>query len=349
MVSKIKNRLDKEMPDFVRKMDKTYSLNKSSPVLFHHIKDFVLRPGKRIRPLFFLIGYLGFAEKPAARLYTTALSIELLHDFILVHDDIIDKSELRRGKPSMHAMLNGYLAKYQKPKFNGQDMAIIAGDVMYAIGIGSFLSIAEKPEYKEKALIELTKSAVYTGNGEFLELLAQLKNIEKLKKEDIYKIYDLKTSYYSFATPLSAGAILAGANKKETDRLFEYGVYLGRAFQIYDDLMDILSPSDKTGKPNCLDLRESKKTILVWHAYNNSHKANKLILKRLLDKPGLTKIELLKILKILEAAKTIDYAKNQIRGLLERAKNILKRSKIKPSYKSILADHPKKIISITPL
>lgn len=344
MVNKIKIRLDKEMPGFVRQIDETYSLKKSSPLLFKHIKSFVLRPGKRIRPLFFLIGYLGFAKKPAARLYSTALSIELLHDFILVHDDIIDRSNMRRGKLSMHAMLNNYLAKYKKPKFNGQDLAMIAGDIMYATGIGSFLSIKEKPQYKEKALIALTKSAVYTGNGEFLELISQLKNIEKIKKKDIYKIYDLKTAYYSFATPLSAGAILAGAAESESSILFKYGVCLGRAFQIYDDLIDILSDSYKTGKPNFTDLQESKKTILIWYAYKNSGNKNKNLLKKLLGKPHLTSQELMKILGIIKAAKTINYAKTQINLLLGQAKIIIKRSKIKPDYKNILTEHPKEII-----
>ena len=100
----------------------------------------------------FIIGYLSFAKKAARGLYTSALSIELLHDFMLVHDDIIDKSKTRRGKPSMHKMLDNHLAKFKNIKFSGQDLGIVVGDVMYAIAINAFLAINEDFTRKQRAL-----------------------------------------------------------------------------------------------------------------------------------------------------------------------------------------------------
>ena len=159
--NRVKTKIDAKLPEFIANIERRYSLNKISPLLFKSIKDFVLRKGKRIRPTLFVIGYLGFSKKPAANFYTTALAIEFLHDFLLVHDDIIDKSDTRRGKPSMHAMLNAHLSKYKNIKFNGQDLSIILGDVMYAIAINAFLSIKENMDRKEKALKKFSYTTLF--------------------------------------------------------------------------------------------------------------------------------------------------------------------------------------------
>ena len=113
MLNKIKNKLESELVEYLRDLNKSYSLNAISPLMFQSIKEFASRKGKRVRPTLFIIGYLGFAKKIAPGLYKSALSLELLHDFLIVHDDIIDKSDLRRGKPSMHNVFNKYLKKYK--------------------------------------------------------------------------------------------------------------------------------------------------------------------------------------------------------------------------------------------
>jgi geranylgeranyl diphosphate synthase type I len=222
----------------------------------------VLREGKRIRPLLFLTGYSGFTNKPAPGLYTSALSFELLHDFMLIHDDIIDKSDTRRGKPSMHALLNNYLKGTPNLKFSGEDLAIVLGDVIYAMAINAFLYIKEEKERKERALKKFVEAAMYTGSGEFIELIYGIKKLDKIKKEDIYKVYDFKTAYYSFASPLAIGAILAGAGKKQVDNIFKYGICLGRAFQIKDDIICMFDTEERTGKSSLTDLQENAPNLV---------------------------------------------------------------------------------------
>ena len=207
MIARIKNRIEQELIFYIRNADKAYSLSKISPLLYGSIQNFLSRKGKRTRPILFVVSYLAFAKKPVSGLYRSAVSLELLHDFMLVHDDIIDKSATRRGEPSMHKMLNRHLANYKKIKFTGQDLTIVIGDVMYAMALEAFLSIKEDMLRKEAALKKLIQAAIYTGSGEFIELLFGAKNIDKITKEDIYKIYDLKTANYTFATPLCMGAI----------------------------------------------------------------------------------------------------------------------------------------------
>lgn len=344
MKNKIKNTIEKQLKSCLRHLDKSYSLSRVSPLLFRSINDFVLRKGKRIRPILLTAGYLGFAKRPAANLYRTALSTELLHDFMLVHDDIIDKSDIRRGKPSMHKLFSRHINQYKNAKFNGQDLAIVAGDVMYAMAIDTFLSIKENMLRKEKALKKFIRATVYTAMGEFIELLGGVKKPENMTKQDINRIYEYKTAHYSFACPLASGAILAGAAQKEVDMLYKYGLYLGRAFQIKDDIIGIFGKKKQIGKSSLTDLQEGKKTILIWYAFKKLDKKGKLMLKRILAKKKVKRKDLLKIQKLIKNSGALDSSRREIRGLIQKAKNIINSSSIRKQYKAFLRNYSQQLL-----
>jgi len=346
MIYKIKKEIEQELIWILQDIDKTYSLSKISPLLFNSIKDFLLRDGKRIRPILFCVGYLGFTKKPALHLYKGALSWELLHGFMLVHDDIIDKSDIRRGKSSMHQMLNKYLKKHKNLKFNGQDLAIVVGDIIYACAINALLSIKQKASRKEQALKKFVEAAIYTGSGEFIELLYGLENLEKIKKEQIYRIYDYKTAHYTFAAPLATGAILAGANKGQIDKLLKYGMCLGRAFQIKDDILGLFSEEKRIGKSILSDLQEAKKTILIWYAYNNSTEKNKSTIRMIFTKKRINKTDLMKIRKLVSISGALDYAEREITLLMNKAINLITSTAMYPQHKECLNAYAQKIFRL---
>lgn len=346
MFLEIKRRIDSELQIYARQADKLYFLNKISPIFYKNMREFILREGKRVRPTLFVIGYLGFAKKAAPLLYRSAISIELLHDFMLIHDDIIDKSATRRGKPSMHTMLGIYLQGHKKVKFNGQDLAIVSGDIIYAMALDAFLAIKEDLQRKEKALKLLIKAALYTGSGEFIELMLGVRDIEQVSKEDIFRIYDLKTANYTFSSPLAIGATLAGAKKKEIDLLFKYGIYLGRAFQIKDDIIGLFSSEKKIGKSNLTDLQEAKNTLLIWYAFNKSNRLMRAEIKKILSKKNVLKPDLLRMRRIIVASGALDYAKNEVSLMIEKARELIGKSKMLPKYKTALNAYSQKILSV---
>ncbi|MFH1441713.1 MAG: polyprenyl synthetase family protein [Candidatus Omnitrophota bacterium] len=344
MLNEIKNKIDKELKILSKNIDRIYSLNKISPLLSRNIKEFILRDGKRARPILFIIGYLGFSKKPASGLFKSALSIELLHDFMLIHDDIIDKSDTRRGKPSMHKIFNTHLEKFKNIKFNGQDLSIVAGDVLYAIAIDTFISIKENPSRKEKALKKFIEAAIYTGSGEFIELLYGTKNIDEITKEDIYKIYTYKTAHYTFACPLSIGAILAGTGQFQIDLICKYGSCLGKAFQIKDDILGMFAQESETGKSPLVDLQEAKKTILVWYAYKHSNSKNKKIIKNIFSKEKITALDLSKMREIITHSGALKFAETEIISLTNKALAMINSSRMKKAYKDFLYAYSKKIL-----
>jgi geranylgeranyl diphosphate synthase type I len=345
MLSQTKNKIDTELKSFASRLDQDYRLKDISPLLSAKIKDYILRPGKRIRPTLFVMGYLAYSRKPASGLFRSALSIELLHDFMLVHDDIIDKSDLRRGKPAMHKMFNDHFSKSRNIKFNGQDLAIVAGDILYALAMDAFLAIKEKPERKEKALRKFVHAALYTGCGEFIEMVCGAKTIEKISQADIYKVYDLKTAYYTFAYPLSIGATLAGAPENQVKKIFEYGVYLGRAFQIQDDIIGMFADEKETGKSVLSDLQEAKKTLLIWRASRTADPANRKKIKQILLKEKVALSDLVKMRDIIKTSGSLDYARRQIKSLNSQAIKICDSLTIPSGYKKLLFDLSRKVLS----
>ncbi len=346
MISEIKIKIEKEICGYLGFINKAYSLKNICPMMVSYIKEFICRSGKRVRPILFVLGYLGFSKKAASGLYRSAISIELLHDFMLVHDDIIDKSDTRRGKPSMHALLNGHLKKYNNIKFGGQDLTIVIGDVLYALGLKAFLAIKEDKTRKESALNILIEAALYTGAGEFVELLYGATDINKLQKCDIYKIYDYKTAFYTFAAPLAIGAVLAGAGRKEKNKLIRYGIMLGRAFQIKDDILGMFGEEHEIGKSALTDLQEAKKTILIWHAFNHCSAKDRAIIKELFSRNTASRKDLIRMRGIISESGALDFARKEVRDSAVQAQRLLGSCRMRPDIKTALKRYSEKILDL---
>lgn len=346
MLEKIKNNIELSLSRFAADLDKTYRLSGISPLLNKSIKNFILRKGKRLRPLLFALSYLGYSPRPAKGLYESAVALELTHNFLLIHDDIIDKSGFRRGEPSMHKMLDSSLAAYRNIKFSGNDLAIVIADIIYAMAVNLFLSIDENKERKEKAMKKFSEIVIYTGAGQFIELLYGAKSINRIKKEDIYKIYDLKTAYYSFSYPLSLGAVLAGEKEKELKELFEYGRLIGRAFQIKDDILNLFAMEKETGKPALTDLKEAKKTILLELTYQRLSPKGKVRINEILNKKLLDSKDISSLREIISDSASLKSAKQEISSCLDRAKKIGALLKMRPSYKKPLETYSEELLRI---
>ena len=338
MLEKLKKDVDAELKSFLKDTSAELDLKASSALLYSGIKDFIERRGKRIRPILFLLSYRGYTKRkkiPYKSLLRCSLSLELLHDFLLVHDDIIDRSALRRGKPTLHRLFNAKLGIPAKNEL-GSGLGIVAGDVIFAMAINALISFDEDPFRKERALAEFIKTAACTGIGEFIDVVNNVKKIEKITEKDISLTYTLKTAKYTFENPLLTGAILAGAGKKEREKLSRLGITLGLAFQAQDDLLDTFSSSRKIGKPVLSDLNESKKTLLIWKTYKDLTEKDKKILKRLLEKDKKTYHDLLKFRELIKIAGADKYCLEKIESLFLKADSICKGLQMKEKYKAAL-------------
>lgn len=249
-----------------------------------------MRGGKSVRAALVALGYKLAGGKNLKNILGPSLAVELMHNALVIHDDFIDKDEMRRGKPTVHKT---YAKKHGD--HYGASMAIIVGD------IGIFLAnrlIAEsnfKKEIVSKAEVVFNMLLLNTGYGELMDIDFDYR--DKIKWEEVLKVRIYKTAHYTFVMPLLVGAILAGGDKKLTDLLKKYGEPVGLAFQLRDDYLGIYGDSAETGKSNDSDIREGKKTLLYLQALKKAKSGD---LKYLKNWYGSKKIDNSKIKKIRE-------------------------------------------------
>ena len=338
MIETLKKNIDLGLVKFMDRAKNDYKFELVNPVLYEAIREFSLRKGKRIRPLLLILSYLGYchkSKKASANLYSASTCIEMLHNFMLIHDDIIDSSDLRRGKPTLHKLL-GKTVRTTDPKKLGYDLGIIAGDIVYALAIDAFLSIDEAPARKEKALRYFIQTAAFTAMGEFIDTVYGVEKLNNVTEKDVFLNYTLKTARYTFDCPLVVGAILGGASEKEISLLSELGILVGQAFQIQDDIIGIYGSQKSIGKSILSDLAESKKTLLVCHAYQHLRgKRRKLFLKHF-NKPKKTYSDLVAVRKIFNDAGSLKYSLQEINVRVKKTIDILTRLRMKEKYRDVV-------------
>ncbi len=340
MIESIRKNIDLSLATFMDNIKKDYKMHLVSPVLYESIREFSLREGKRIRPLLMILSYKGYhpsKKRIPSSLYNASTCIELLHNFMLIHDDIIDRSDLRRGKPTLHKIL-GKIIPTKDSKKLGYDLAIIAGDIVYAFAIDAFLSIKECKERKERALKYFIQTAAFTAMGEFIDTLHGVEKLNKIKEKDVFLNYTLKTARYTFDCPLVTGAILAGAPEKDIKKLSKLGILVGQAFQIQDDIIGIFGSEKKIGKSILSDLAESKKTLLVSHAYENLSSSKRREFMKYFNKPRKTYKDLVAVRKIFIKAGSLDYCMKEISTRVAKSFKIMESLKMAPKYKKVIHD-----------
>lgn len=340
MIQNIRKQIEKSLVKFMDKVEKEYNFSLVHPELYRNIREYNLRQGKRLRPLLLILSYKGFSpqgKRTHPSVYYASTCIELLHNFMLVHDDIIDRSDLRRGKPTMHRMLRNLIKTEEQDKL-GSDLGIIAGDIIYALAIDAFLCVKEDPARKERALKYFVQTAAFTAMGEFIDTLHGVDNPKNVQEKDVFLNYTLKTARYTFDCPMVTGAVLAGAAEKDIKRISELGVLIGQAFQIQDDIIGIFDSEKNIGKSILSDLAESKKTLLVAHAYSTLSPKNKRAFLAIFNKEKKTFKDLVAIRKIFIESQSLHYCINNVTERIEKTIKILNKLGMHAQYKKLIED-----------
>jgi geranylgeranyl diphosphate synthase type I len=206
----------------------------------------LLAGGKRLRPTVALLSAEAVRKGGSETAVQAAIALELTHNFTLIHDDIMDGDRLRRGVPTVHA-------KWDEPT------AILAGDVLFARAF-EFITLSGAPDpAKVRAVSMLARTCAELCEGQHMDMSFE-------KRDDVNEFEYLemvrKKTGVLYAASAGLGAIIAGGTPVYADSLYHYGLAIGTAFQIQDDLIDLLAPVEKSGKDRASDLREGKKTLI---------------------------------------------------------------------------------------
>lgn len=246
------------------------------------IGEFVLDGGKRLRPIFAYCGWrcARSAEDDDAPMITAAASLELLHGCALIHDDVMDGSGTRRGRPSMHA---SFATMHAREGFTGDAgvfgtaAAIVAGDLLLSWADAMFASARFDEAGGRRAREVYDDMRQLVMAGQYLDVLVQARG--GFSVGDALRVAHYKTSKYTIEGPLQFGAAAAGATDDIIAAISAYGLPLGEAFQLRDDILGVFGDPGRTGKPAGDDVREGKRTMLVALAMDNANAEQSALLR----------------------------------------------------------------------
>ncbi|MHB8054247.1 MAG: polyprenyl synthetase family protein, partial [Candidatus Aminicenantales bacterium] len=303
--------------------------------------DFVgrMRPfvsgGKMIRGGLILAAHDRLGGKRRRDAVKAAAAMELFHSAFLIHDDIMDDDPLRRGRPSIHVQ---YRTKAEMkglsdaPGF-GRAAALCAGDVLIFMGLEILASLEAPPAVKSRVLALFGRELAHVGPAQVQDVFSG-KTRRPVSRDDIFRLYTYKTARYTYALPLEAGALLAGAGPAALRDLEDIGRDLGLVFQIKDDELGQFGDAAATGKPVGSDVGEGKKTLYYFYLSRiRGPEAAGLYGKR---RP--TRGEISRLNTLLRTEKIPERIERDLRRIARRCENKIRASVLPAGMKAALAD-----------
>lgn len=279
---KFKQTVDQELERlFSEAITSARSIDGVYAELLEVTRDTLLAGGKRLRPYLASLAYTGLGGPDDAAFIPIAASQELLHHFLLIHDDIMDRDLIRHGGPNVEGT---YYERFQHQGFppaqamhHAESYALMAGNAAWALGMQTISATTFDAHTKLEAQQCVQRMLFEIMGGQLMDIDSAISGLPATP-ERLLSICRYKTATYSFQTPLQLGAILAGAPATTQNQLRDFGLSLGIAFQLADDLLGVYGDEAKLGKPVTSDLREGKQTLLIYHAYELATPAQAKIL-----------------------------------------------------------------------
>lgn len=269
--------------------ERATELDASYGDIWRQIQQLMGRGGKRLRPLLSILAYEGYGGRRAAAMLQAAVSQELLHAFLLMHDDIIDRDLRRWNGPNITGV---YFERYSRSMMShdalhfAEAQALLAGDTCLSLS-NQLLATAEFPAEARLQALQLQQTVMQqVVAGEIIE--TTFAQEPELDEADVLQMYRYKTASYSFGLPLSTGALFAGAPTAELKRISNLADNLGIAFQLQDDILGVFGDELVTGKSNHGDLREGKRTVLIITALKLTAESDRKKLLKILGKADAT-------------------------------------------------------------
>lgn len=283
--------------------------------LYEPISYILSLGGKRLRPALTLAACELFGGDANDALIP-AMGIEIFHNFTLIHDDIMDKAPLRRGKKTVHEKWNS-------------DVAILSGDAMLVKAYQYIVTV--RPEILPQVVKVFNQTALEVCEGQQYDM--NFETQEDVSEDDYIEMIRLKTSVL-LGCALEIGALVAGASVAQSDLIYRFGESIGIAFQIQDDILDAFGDPEKFGKAVGGDILNNKNTILRLYAQHNANKEQQVALEAIYESDN-EKVEAIK--KVFVETGALDYAKKRMDAYYDEAIQFLKEAKGQPEIEQELA------------
>ena len=337
-LKEIRNLVNQELLNFVAAENKYLNeIGSELAPVASAMERFLLDSGKRLRPLFAYLGFLGTGSKPTVEILRACAALELVHVCALMHDDVMDASDTRRGAPSIH---RAFEAMHKDAKLSGSSAqfgistAILLGDLalvwsakmLHQSGIDGTTLIRSLPMYDEMR-VELMA-------GQYLDVYEQALASQSVTRS--LKVARYKSGKYTIERPLHFGAALGGGKQNLFSTYSDYGLPLGEAFQLRDDILGIFGDPEETGKPAGDDLREGKRTVLLAKVMELASAEESAEINSALGNANLDLAHVNRIREIFVQTGALAQVEELISTLTSTAQSALEHGEIDPLAKSAL-------------
>ena len=284
--------------------------------------------GKRLRGMLVRLGYELMGTPYSPEILKSAAAFELFQTAILIHDDFIDLSSTRRGRPTLHKALGG--------NHYAISQAICLGDIGFFLAEKLITGSNFPEDRKNRALASFIQTMLDTALGESLDI--ELAHSHDISEEDILTIFRLKTARYTIVGPLHLGAILGGADEKLLKELVVLGEALGIAFQVQDDILGVFGDEKTLGKSVTSDIEEGKQTLLISYALEHAAAKQREVLKKYYGKGKIGDSELGQIREIFRQTGALQYSQKKADQLVDEAKKIIDKIEVPAGKKQLLSE-----------
>ena len=294
--------------------------------LYEPIKYVLSMGGKRIRPTLMLLAYNMFREDPE-RILMQAVALETYHNYTLLHDDLMDHADLRRGHETVHKRWN-------------DNQAILSGDSMLVL---AYERMAQCPADKLGEVLSLfTQTALEIGEGQQYDIDFETRN--DVSEDEYIEMIRLKTSVL-LACAWKIGDVLAGASKADADNLYKFGEQIGLAFQLQDDYLDVYGDPKIFGKAVGGDIVSNKKTYMLINAFNRANSSQRAELQRLINTESFDRDKKVAAVTALYNEMSIDkMAKNKMDFFYEQSQRYLDRVSVQEECKCELRAYAERMM-----
>ncbi len=338
-VAYIKQETDKRINKlFTQKVNEASQIDAEYRKLLEKMQTLIMRGGKRIRPFLAVVGYRMTGGTDIKACLDTIVSLELLHNFLLIHDDVMDNDSRRYGGYN----INGYYerlftkrADKNLAKQLGNAMAILAGDINHSLVFECVNNAPLNDEIRQSLINYLVTITFNVAGGQQLDVLGAVKNTWSVRH--LERVYIYKTALYSITYPLQFG-MLVGSDKSKVSLAEEYGKHVGIAFQLHDDLLGLFGTERQIGKPVGSDLEEGKKTLVFAFAKQLASAKEWKVLESFMYKPNISYADMQMVRAILSDCGARSKAIVAAQQHVDTAIKIIARSKLEPELKTLLED-----------
>ncbi len=321
-VSKYKGQIDAALEKFFT--DKIEGKSGIEKEAISKLREFTMRGGKRIRPLFMILGYWLNSDVDD-RIVKASISLELMQSYLLIHDDIIDQSEIRRGGPSFHRMF-GYEGRIN------EGISIVCADLSDAYSHEALLDVDFPPDRLNSAMKLMSEIVEFTGIGQLMDITLSLG--DEMTVDDVTAIHKYKTAQYTVNGPMKMGAILSGY--RDPNRIDRFGLPLGIAFQIQDDILGMFGDEKELGKSVVSDFEEGKKTHLILYTYQMASRAEIDFIRERLGRKGISREDFERVRNIIEKCGALDKTRELLKKYYDEAISSISDLSPSPSHRDQL-------------